>query len=309
MARLSWDEYFMDITLEVAKSGTCDRGRTGVIVVKDNKIVGTGYVGSPPNTPHCDDEGHLIRQMKHEDGKKSMHCLRTTHGEQSTVAIAASKILQGSTLYSLISPTYTEAKLIATSGIERVVCENMYHHKDIDEMFRQAGIKYEDFVPDEKQDLRLRPSVDQYIMNITRKVAQRSTCDVSKNGVVIAKRRVILSTGYVGAPSRMPHCDEAGHQIKEIYYTIDYTERFCSRTISAAENAIALAARPVFEGGTLYCKLEPCYSCSKMLIPAGIKRVVCEKKYHTGEDTRKLFKEYGITFITLKDEIEQYDDQ
>jgi dCMP deaminase len=63
------------------------------------------------------------------------------------------------------------------------------------------------------------------------------------------------------------------------------------------------------EGSTLYVKFEPCFTCAKMIINAGIKRVVCEKKYHAGELTRKFFKDAGIELVFLKDEVEQYPDQ
>ena len=66
--RPSWDEYFLGLMEEVGKRATCDRGRSGCIVVRGKQIVCTGYVGSPPGFPHCDDEGHLLKQVVEEDG-------------------------------------------------------------------------------------------------------------------------------------------------------------------------------------------------------------------------------------------------
>ena len=71
--RPSWDEYFLGLMEEVGKRATCDRGRSGCIVVRGKQIVCTGYVGSPPGFPHCDDEGHLLKQVVEEDGSSRMH--------------------------------------------------------------------------------------------------------------------------------------------------------------------------------------------------------------------------------------------
>ena len=71
--RPSWDDYFMDITFQVAKRSTCDRARVGAVIVKDKRILTTGYNGSPAGLPHCDEIGHLM-----VDG----HCVRTLHAEQ-----------------------------------------------------------------------------------------------------------------------------------------------------------------------------------------------------------------------------------
>jgi dCMP deaminase len=87
--------------------------------------------------------------------------------------------------------------------------------------------------------------------------------------------------------------------------------KHCVRTLHAEQNAIIQAALHGVstEGATLYCKFEPCFTCAKMIVNAGIKRVVCEKRYHTGELTRKLFKDAGIELVVLKNEVEQYPDQ
>jgi len=64
MERLSWDDYFLkEIVPAVAKRATCNRGRSGAIIVKDKRILTTGYVGSPSGLPHCDDVGHLIHEV------------------------------------------------------------------------------------------------------------------------------------------------------------------------------------------------------------------------------------------------------
>lgn len=76
--RPSWDEYFMGIVDAVAKRATCDRGRTAVVIVRDKRILATGYVGSPMGLGHCDNVGHKLKKMIHEDGSVSQHCVRKT---------------------------------------------------------------------------------------------------------------------------------------------------------------------------------------------------------------------------------------
>lgn len=154
MPRLSWDEYFITISNEVAKRATCDRGRAGCVIVKDRRILSTGYVGSPPGLPHCDDTGHMMRAVIDDNGNTSQHCIRTTHAEQNAISQAAKFgiSLDGATLYCKIEPCFTCAKLIITSGIKRVVCEKRYHAgKDTRELFNQAGVQL-DVIHDEVEE-------------------------------------------------------------------------------------------------------------------------------------------------------------
>lgn len=142
--RPSWDEYFMEIAGTVAKRATCDRGRSGCVIVRDKQILVTGYVGSPRGLPHCDETGHLIKKVNHEDGRVTQHCVRTVHAEQNAICQAARLgiSLQGATLYCRMTPCRTCAMLIINCGIVRVVCERKYHDGDESEkMFRLAGIE------------------------------------------------------------------------------------------------------------------------------------------------------------------------
>ena len=104
--RPSWDEYFLGLMDEVGNRATCDRGRSGCIVVRDKQIVCTGYVGSPPGFPHCDEAGHLMKGVIEEDGTSRMHCVRTIHAEQNAICQAARHgiSLKGSTLYCKMEP-------------------------------------------------------------------------------------------------------------------------------------------------------------------------------------------------------------
>ena len=144
--RLRWDEYFLEIMDTVAKRATCDRGRSGCVIVKDNRILATGYVGSPAGTKHCDEVGHEMHTIIHADGTQSMHCIRTAHAEQNAIVHAARTgiALEGGTLYCNMTPCYACAKMIINSGIKRVIARNYYHGgaraKDI---FAEAGVVYE----------------------------------------------------------------------------------------------------------------------------------------------------------------------
>ncbi|HIW88092.1 MAG TPA: AAA family ATPase [Candidatus Onthomorpha intestinigallinarum] len=146
--RPSWDEYFMDLANAASKRATCDRGRSGCVIVKDRQVLVTGYVGSPRGLAHCDDVGHLFRKMINDDGSISTHCVRTVHAEQNAICQAARRgiALEGATLYCRMTPCRTCAMLIINCGISRVVCQMKYHAgAESEEMFRQAGIQLEFF--------------------------------------------------------------------------------------------------------------------------------------------------------------------
>lgn len=146
--RPSWDEYFMEIANTVSKRATCDRGRSGCVIVRDKQILVTGYVGSPKGLPHCDDIGHQLKQVVHEDGHMTTHCVRTVHAEQNAITQAARLgiSLDKSTLYCRMTPCRTCAMLIINCGIERVVCEKKYHAgAESEEMFKMAGVALEYF--------------------------------------------------------------------------------------------------------------------------------------------------------------------
>ena len=156
-----------------------------------------------------------------------------------------------------------------------------------------------------------RPSWDEYFMEIARTVGKRGTCDRGRNGAIIVKNKRILTTGYVGSPSGIPHCDEIGHLLHDVINTDGTKSKHCIRTVHAEQNAIVQAALHGVstEGGTLYTKFEPCFTCAKMIVNAGIKRVVCDKRYHRAQLTRNLFKDAGVELVVLSDDIESYPDQ
>ena len=156
-----------------------------------------------------------------------------------------------------------------------------------------------------------RPSWDEYFIEIMEAVAMRATCDRGRSGAVIVKDKHILATGYVGSPAGTKHCDEAGHEIATNIGDDGRESKHCIRTAHAEQNAIVHAARVgiALLGGTLYCNMTPCYACAKMIINAGIVRVVAKRDYHAGDRSKEIFKEAGVKFELLNKELEQYDNQ
>ena len=129
--RPTWDEYFMEVARTIAKRATCDRGRSGCVIARDNQILVTGY---------------LMRKMIRADGTVSQHCVRTVHAEQNAICQAAKRgiSIDGGTVYCKMTPCRTCAMLIINCGIKRVVCEKHYHDEaDSLEMFKTSGIKIE----------------------------------------------------------------------------------------------------------------------------------------------------------------------
>jgi dCMP deaminase len=122
----------------------------------------------------------------------------------------------------------------------------------------------------------MRPTWDQSFMEMAVTVARRATCDRKHVGAVIARSNIILASGYNGAPRGLPHCDDVGHELKEMG-----GRQSCVRTVHAEANAIANAARTgaSIEGATLYTTAAPCLDCAKLIINAGIVRVVYGELY------------------------------
>ena len=127
--RPSWDDYFMEVANTISKRATCDRGRSGCVIARDSRLLVTGYVGSPTGLSHCDDVGHQMKKLVHEDGAITNHCVRTVHAEQNAICQAAKLgvSITGATLYCRMTPCRVCAMLIINCGITRVVCERRYH--------------------------------------------------------------------------------------------------------------------------------------------------------------------------------------
>ena len=128
--------------------------------------------------------------------------------------------------------------------------------------------------------MTMRPSWDEYFMKITKDVSQRSTCLKRKVGAIIVKNCRVLSTGYNGAPKNIKHCSATGCLRKKLRVPSGQRHELC-RGLHAEQNAIIQAAwhGVKIEGSTMYSTYQPCIICVKMMINAGIKRLVYEGKY------------------------------
>lgn len=156
-----------------------------------------------------------------------------------------------------------------------------------------------------------RPSWDDYFMSVADAISKRSTCDRGRSGAVIAKDRQVLATGYVGSPVGFAHCDQVGHKIKKLTHEDGTVTQHCVRTVHAEQNAIAQAAKrgAAIEGATVYCRMTPCRVCAMLLINAGIKRVVCESRYHDGKESEDMFEKAKVTLVYKNKKKQQYKDQ
>lgn len=148
-----------------------------------------------------------------------------------------------------------------------------------------------------------RPDWDSYFMEITKLASSRSTCLRRNVGATIVKDKHIISTGYNGVPSGINHCGEPGYPCLRNEMGIPSGERqeLC-RGLHAEQNAIIQAALHGVstKGATLYCTHQPCITCSKMIINAGILRIVFDGEY-PDELARKMLSESGIEIETFSE--------
>jgi len=171
----------MNVAKTISQRSTCDRGKPGCVFVKNNQILATGYAGSPPGLPHCDEVGHgmeeRIRFINEKDFCKlhpdikdpskvniefsygpyvykptlkryelppSQHCVRTTHAEMNAIIQAARRgtALEGSTVYVTMTPCRDCTKALITVGVVEVVADKLYQKaQDSLDMFAKVGIK------------------------------------------------------------------------------------------------------------------------------------------------------------------------
>ncbi len=154
-ARPSWEEYFVEIMRLVGRRCSCDRARVaggGAVIVKNKRIISTGYVGAPAGLPNCDEVGHLFVTKYDERGGKHQHCVRTTHAEMNALINAAKYGIscEGATVYCFMEPCIDCTKAMISAGIQEIVCEKRYHAgHDSREMLKSAGITIK--VLDEKE--------------------------------------------------------------------------------------------------------------------------------------------------------------
>lgn len=150
--------------------------------------------------------------------------------------------------------------------------------------------------------MRRREDWDRYFMMLAKRVASRSTCLRRQVGAVLVLENRVLATGYNGAPSGLPHCEELGCLRDLLCVPSGERQELC-RALHAEQNALIQAAiyGVSVKGATLYCTHRPCITCAKMLLNAGVERVVYEGGY-PDELAKRLLKEGGVSLERLPPE-------
>ena len=141
MSRPSWDEYFMTITGHVADRATCVRRKVGAVLVKDKRILATGYNGAPAGLAHCDEVGCLREQLGIPSGTQHELC-RGIHAEQNAVIQAARHgiSIDGATAYCTHQPCVLCAKILINAGVVSIVFREAYPDPLAEQMLAEAGI-------------------------------------------------------------------------------------------------------------------------------------------------------------------------
>ena len=151
--RPTWDEYFSEITRQVATRSTCLRRHVGAVIVQNRRILATGYNGPPSGLPHCDETGCLRTQLGIPSGQRQEIC-RGLHAEQNAIIQAAlhGVAISGSSIYITHQPCITCAKMIINSGIKRVVCLGTYPDEMARALLHDAQIELEMPTPEEPEE-------------------------------------------------------------------------------------------------------------------------------------------------------------
>ena len=142
MARPSWETYFLEITHLVSRRSTCRRRSVGAILVKDKRILASGYNGAPSGLPHCLEVGCLRELNQVPSGERHELC-RGLHAEQNVIIQAARHgiPIQGAALYCTTMPCIICAKMIINAGITSVYYEEGYADELSEQLFRDAGVQ------------------------------------------------------------------------------------------------------------------------------------------------------------------------
>ena len=141
--RVSWDEYFMEIAEIVKTRSTCMRRQIGAVIVKDNRIITTGYNGAPSGCRHCTEIGTCYRQEHNISSGERHEMCRALHAEQNAIIQAAriGNTTDGATIYVTNQPCVICAKMCINAGIRRIVYKDSYPDELAVKMLNEAGIE------------------------------------------------------------------------------------------------------------------------------------------------------------------------
>jgi len=142
MKRPSWDEYFLDVAGLVARRSTCLSRNVGAVLVKDKRILATGYNGAPAGLKHCLDVGCMRQKLNIPSGQRHELC-RALHAEQNALIQASlyGISVKESTLYATCQPCVICAKMLINAGIKEIVVADGYPDKMAMDFLKQAKIK------------------------------------------------------------------------------------------------------------------------------------------------------------------------
>lgn len=150
--RPDWDEYFMEIAEVIKKRSTCLRRQVGAVIVKDKRILATGYNGVPSGIEHCAERGCLRDRLGVPSGERHELC-RGIHAEQNAIVQAAylGVSIDNSTLYCTNQPCILCAKMLINAGVKRIVVRDGYPDEAAAEMLEEADLHIE-LLQDKSQD-------------------------------------------------------------------------------------------------------------------------------------------------------------
>lgn len=140
--RPGWHEYFMEITMVVSRRATCLRRQVGALLVKDRRILTTGYNGPPAGLPHCDELGGCLRDRLGVPSGERMEISRALHAEQNALVQAARHGInvRGAVLYCTNAPCFTCAKMLVNAGIVEIIYLEEYPDQLARELLAAAGV-------------------------------------------------------------------------------------------------------------------------------------------------------------------------
>ena len=141
--RLSWDQYFMTITLQVAERSTCARAKVGAVIVRDKNILATGYNGAPAGMPHCTDVGCLMYESITPNGDTEQNCFRTIHAEMNAIAQAAKNgaSIKDAAIYITHTPCIHCLKVLVNTGIKEIHYQKSYKLHTLEELLRYTQVQ------------------------------------------------------------------------------------------------------------------------------------------------------------------------
>lgn len=142
MKRPSWDDYFMEMTKLTATRSSCLRRHVGAVLVKDTRVIATGYNGAPAGVTHCEVTGCLRQKLNVPSGERHELC-RGLHAEQNAIIQAAlyGVSTEGATLYCTTKPCSICTKMIINAKITKIVYEEYYEDSLADELLKDTDIR------------------------------------------------------------------------------------------------------------------------------------------------------------------------